>query len=126
VAVIVVPLVVPSARTFVPLVMAEAVVALVPFRYFVEDVAVTVTFWAAEVVMVKPVLVTLSTVPIAPPAAAADRALLPWPPVVPPPGPGRCAVDDDDDGAGFVADDAVAEQPATSPAAATIAPTAIH
>jgi hypothetical protein len=44
VAVIVVPLVVPRARTVVPLVIALAEVVLVPFRYFVDELAVTVTF----------------------------------------------------------------------------------
>jgi hypothetical protein len=44
VAVMAVPLVVPSTRTGLPLVMARAVVALVLLRYVVEDVFVTVTF----------------------------------------------------------------------------------
>jgi hypothetical protein len=69
--------------------------------------------------MVKPDVVTLSTVPIAPPAAAADLALSPSPPA----GPGRSAVDE---GAVLVAAGDEVEQPATSPVAASIAPTAIH
>jgi hypothetical protein len=49
VALMVVPLVVPSTRTFVPFLVALVLVALaevelVPFRYFVDDVSSTVTF----------------------------------------------------------------------------------
>jgi hypothetical protein len=44
VAVMVVPLVVPSTRTGLPVVMALAEVELVPFRYVVEDAFLTVTF----------------------------------------------------------------------------------
>jgi hypothetical protein len=44
VAVMVVPLVVPSTRTPLPGVMALAEIELVPFRYFVEDASSTVTF----------------------------------------------------------------------------------
>ena len=44
VAVIVVPLVVPSARTSSPVVMAFAEVELVPFMYVVDDASLTVTF----------------------------------------------------------------------------------
>jgi hypothetical protein len=40
----VVPLVVPSARTLSPVVMAFAVVDFVPFVYAVEDASSTVTF----------------------------------------------------------------------------------
>jgi hypothetical protein len=43
-AVIVVPLVVPSTRTFSPFAMALAEVELVPFWYVVEDALLTVTF----------------------------------------------------------------------------------
>jgi hypothetical protein len=43
-AVMVVPLVVPSTRTGVPVVMALAEVGLVPFWYVVEDASSTVTF----------------------------------------------------------------------------------
>jgi hypothetical protein len=78
--------------------------------------------------MVKLDPVTLSTAPIAPPSAAADRALLP--PPAPLAGPGPSPVDE---GAEFVAEGAElvaegddVEQPATSPAAATAAPTEIH
>ncbi len=41
----------------------------------VEDVSLTVTFWPAEVVSVKPDADTLPTVPTEPPAAGPDRAL---------------------------------------------------
>jgi hypothetical protein len=44
VAVMVVPLVVPSTRTLSPVVIALAEVELVPFRYVVEDASLTVTF----------------------------------------------------------------------------------
>jgi hypothetical protein len=44
VAVMVVPLVVPSTRTLWPVVMALAEVELVPFWYVVEDASLTVTF----------------------------------------------------------------------------------
>jgi len=44
VAVMVVPLVVPSTRTPVPVVIALAEVELAPFRYVVEDASLTVTF----------------------------------------------------------------------------------
>jgi hypothetical protein len=44
VAVMVVPLAVPSARTGFPFVTALAEVELVPFRYVVEDAFLTVTF----------------------------------------------------------------------------------
>jgi hypothetical protein len=44
VAVMVVPLVVPSTRTCSPVVMALAEVGLVPFWYVVEDASLTVTF----------------------------------------------------------------------------------
>jgi hypothetical protein len=44
VAVIVVPLVVPSTRTLAPLVTALAELELVPCWYVVDDVLLTVTF----------------------------------------------------------------------------------
>jgi hypothetical protein len=44
VAVMVVPLVVPSTRTGAPFLTAPAEVERVPFRYYVEDVLWTVTF----------------------------------------------------------------------------------
>jgi hypothetical protein len=44
VAVMLVPLVVPSTRTLAPLVTALADVELVPCLYVVEDVLLTVTF----------------------------------------------------------------------------------
>jgi hypothetical protein len=77
VAVMVVPLVVPSTRTGSPFLMALAEVELVPFRYVVEDASCTVTFWPADVDTVKPDLDTLPTVPVVPPAAGPDRALDP-------------------------------------------------
>jgi hypothetical protein len=55
--------------------MALAELELVPFRYFVEDAFLTVTFWPAVVKIVKLDLDTLSTVPDDPPAAGPDRAL---------------------------------------------------
>ena len=43
-AVMVVPLVVPSTRTLTPFLMALAELELVPLRYFAEDAFLTVTF----------------------------------------------------------------------------------
>jgi hypothetical protein len=43
----------------------------------------TVTFWPADVVIVKPADDTLPTVPAAPPGAGPDRALEPAPPAPP-------------------------------------------
>jgi hypothetical protein len=83
----VVPLTVPSTRTLSPLVTALAEVKLVPLRYVVEDVLLTVTFCPADVESVKLDLDTLSTVPDDPPAAGPDRALAP-----PPPSAGRVGV----------------------------------
>jgi hypothetical protein len=79
VALMVVELTVPSSSTCVPFLMALAEIELDPFLYFVEDVSSTVTFWPAEVVIVKPDLDTLVTVPDDPPAAGPDRALDPPP-----------------------------------------------
>jgi hypothetical protein len=45
----------------------------------VDDASSTVTFWPADVVMVKPDVDTLPTVPDAPPEAGPDRALDPPP-----------------------------------------------
>jgi hypothetical protein len=53
----------------------------------VDDASFTVTFWPADVDMVKLAVDTLSTVPDAPPAAGPDRALDPAPPVAAPLGP---------------------------------------
>ena len=92
VAVIVVPLVVPSARTVSPAVMAFAEVELVPFRYVAEDAVSTVTFRPADVEIAKLDVDTLTTVPAAPPAAGPERALdppLPGTPCGPPGGPPR-------------------------------------
>jgi hypothetical protein len=77
VAVMVVPLVVPSTRTGSPVVMALAEVELVPFWYVVEDASSTVTFTPADVDSVKLDVDTLATVPDAPPEAGPDRALDP-------------------------------------------------
>jgi hypothetical protein len=46
----------------------------------VEDASLTVTFWPADVVSVKPDVDRLLTVPDDPPAADPDRALDPPPP----------------------------------------------
>src|SRR3954468_10824733 len=83
VAVMVVPFVVPSARTFSPFAIALADAGLIPFWYAVAEVSSTVTFWPADVVIVKPDVESASTVPTAPPAAGADRAFDP-PPADPP------------------------------------------
>jgi hypothetical protein len=86
--------------------MALAEIELVPFRYVVEDALSTVTFWPADVEIVKLDVDTLATVPDVPPAAGPDRALDP-----PPPGPG-CP----DGAAGDVAVVAVPEPlPAVTP-----------
>jgi hypothetical protein len=77
VAVIVVPLAVPSTRTGSPAATALAVVELVPLRYVVEDAVLTVTFSPAEVDTVKLDADTLPTVPATPPEAGPDRALDP-------------------------------------------------
>src|SRR5438309_420123 len=71
----VVPLVLPSTRTLTPLLIARAELALVPFWYFVEDAFLTVTFWPADVAIVKLDAETPVTVPDDPPAAGPDRAL---------------------------------------------------
>jgi hypothetical protein len=57
--------------------MALAEFELVPVWYSVEDASSTVTFWPAAVDRVKLDADTLSTVPVAPPAAGPDRALDP-------------------------------------------------
>src|SRR3981081_4653999 len=80
VAVMVVPLVVPSTRTLWPVVMALAEVELVPSWYAVDDASVTDTLCPADVDNVKPDVVTLLTVPEDPPAAGPDRAFDPPPP----------------------------------------------
>jgi hypothetical protein len=79
-AVIVVPLAVPSTRTGPPVAMALAEAELVPSWYVVADASLTVTFWPAAVVIVKLEVETLSIVPDDPPAAGPDRALDPPPP----------------------------------------------
>jgi hypothetical protein len=85
VAVMVVPLVVPSTRTPSPVLIAPAEVELVPFWYVVEDASSTVTSYPADVVTVKLDVDMLMTVPDAPPAAGPDRALDPPPPDPRPP-----------------------------------------
>jgi len=75
VAAMVVESTVPRTTTSVPSTMALAVVEAVPFAYVVEEDELTVTFWPAPVVTVKPDEVTLPTVPDAPPSAGPDRAL---------------------------------------------------
>ncbi len=67
--------------------MALAEAVLVPFWYVVADASLTVTFWPADVVIVKPDVDMLATVPDAPPAAGPDRAFNP-----PPPDPARLLV----------------------------------
>jgi hypothetical protein len=83
VAVMVVPFVVPSTRTVSPAVTALTEAEVDPFVYVVEDASVTVTFWPADVVTVKPDVDTPLTVPVDPPAAGPDRALDPPPPGAP-------------------------------------------
>jgi len=116
VAVMVVPLVIPSTRTGSPFVMAFAEIEFVPLWYFVEDVSSTVTFWPADVVIVKLGVDMLPTVPAAPPEAGPDRALDPPPPDVGPPAEPRpdtgCAALAEEDVA--VAEGAVA-RPTESP-----------
>jgi hypothetical protein len=77
VAVIVVLSVVPSTSAVSPLVTALADAEFVPFSYVVDDVSLTVAFSPADVNSPKPVVDTLLTVPIDPPAAGPDRALDP-------------------------------------------------
>jgi hypothetical protein len=73
-AVMVVPLTVPSTRTLSPFVMTLAEVELVPFRYVVEDAFLTVSLWPVDVEIAKLDVDTSSTVPTAPPAAGPERA----------------------------------------------------
>jgi hypothetical protein len=79
-AVMVVPLTVPSTRTLSPCLMALAGAELFPLRYVVEDASLTVTFCPADVDSVKVDVDTLATVPTVPPAAGPDRAFDPLPP----------------------------------------------
>src|ERR1700751_3041141 len=83
VAGIVVELVVPRTRTGSPVVMALAEAGLVPFWYVVEDASLTVTFWPAGVVMVKPDVDRLLPARDDPPAPGPARALGPPPPELP-------------------------------------------
>jgi hypothetical protein len=76
-AVMVPPLVVPSTRTRLPVVMALAEIFVVPFSYIVEDDSSMVTFRPVAVDTVKLELDTPATVPAVPPAAGPDRALDP-------------------------------------------------
>jgi hypothetical protein len=80
VAVMVDPLVHPSTRTGSSLVIALAVVEVFTFWYVVKAPSLTVTCWfPAVVVMAKLAVVTLLTMPAAPPGAGPDRALDPSP-----------------------------------------------
>jgi hypothetical protein len=60
-------------------VTALADAGLDAFWYVVAGASSTVTFWPADVVIVKPDVDTLVTVPADPPAAGPDRALDPLP-----------------------------------------------
>jgi hypothetical protein len=133
VAVMVVPLAVPSTRTLSPLVRAVAEIELVPFWYVVEDASLTVTFWPADVEMVKPAVETVLTVPAAPPEAGPERALDPPPPAaLPRPGCPELVDEDvavvDEDVAVGEGDAAVGEgdaaQAAESPITANATPAA--
>jgi hypothetical protein len=125
VAVMVVPLVVPSTRTGWPVVTALAEAELVPFRYVVVDASLTVTFWPADVDRVKLDVDTPVTVPDVPPAAGPERALDAPPAAAPLLGAGAVEVAE---GGVAVADEDDGAQPAASPttvavtAAATIHP----
>jgi hypothetical protein len=87
VAVIVVLSSVPSTRTAAPLVTVLFVAVAVPFSYLVDDVSLMVAFPPVGVDKVKPEADMVLTVPIDPPAAGPDRALVPplpgwrWPDV---------------------------------------------
>jgi hypothetical protein len=112
----VVLLTVPSTRTDSPVVMALADVELVPFRYVVVDASLTVTFWPADVVRLKPDEVTLVTVPEDPPVAGPDRALDPPPPDSGPPAalPPGAPVPADTEGDVAVVDEGVVEDDAAA------------
>jgi len=122
---------VPTTTTSVPVVMAVAEVEAVPFRYVVEDASLTVTFWPAPVVRVKPDEVTLSTVPDAPPSAGPDLALddpplappvVPAPAVAPPPAAGKCPVGAEADAVDVMASETESPITAHISAAAAIQP----
>jgi hypothetical protein len=87
VAVIAVLSVTPRTKTLSPAATALADAELVPVRYFVSDASLTVTFWPADVVTVKPDGDMPATVPDVPPAAGPDRALDPLPGPRPAAGP---------------------------------------
>ena len=89
-AVMAVPLVVPSTRTASPVLIARAEDEPVPVVYLVEDALFTTTFCPAGVDRVKLDVDTLATVPTAPPAAGPERAF------DPPPGVNRPAVAEGD------------------------------
>jgi hypothetical protein len=107
------------------MVLALADAAPDPPEYVVEDASLTVTFWPAEVVIVKPDDDTLPTVPAAPPGAGPDRALAPpppeasgpWPAASGPPLAAGAGDTGDDDGEAEGEDVA---QPAATPATADI------
>jgi hypothetical protein len=90
-AVMVVPLVVPSTRTASPVLIAPTEVEPAPVVYLVEDAPFTTAFCPAGVDRVKLDVDTLATVPTAPPAAGPERAFDP-----PPPGVNRPAVAEGD------------------------------
>src|ERR1700747_3691861 len=72
--------VVPSTRTGTPVVTALAEAALVPSSYVVVDASLMVTFSAAEVGSVEPVVGALLTGPDDAPAGGPLRAPDPKPP----------------------------------------------
>jgi hypothetical protein len=116
VAVMVVPLVVPRAKTGSPTATTLADVWLAARWKVVAGPSLTVTCWPAEVVSVKLDVDNALTVPTAPPNAGPDRAL-PGPPAGPAATPLALAV-----GAGFVAEDAAT--PTETPVAVRVAATA--
>src|SRR6266566_418079 len=63
--------------------VVDVVLAVAELHDAVEDASSMVTFWPADVEIVKPDPETLPTVPAAPPAAGPDRALDPPPAPLP-------------------------------------------
>jgi hypothetical protein len=107
--------------------MALADVDVVPFWYVVEETSLTVTFCPADVVMVKPDVDTLPTVPAAPPAAGPDRAL--DPPARDPNPPAEVLAGAAGAGGGVVAEEDLVrpmEAPTTAQISAAVATAAIH
>jgi hypothetical protein len=103
-------------------VRALAEVELVPFWYVVEDASLTVTFCPADVVTVKLDVVMLLIVPTVPPAAGPERAFDPPPDPKPP----AAALLEVAEGDVAVAEEDVAEQPASAIAAHVSPAAAIH